>query len=70
MAEHSLTIKATLDTSSVQRELDNINKNIATMDGSSGGTTGGRGGNGLVAPIRQLQHSIDQLNSSIGKLAL
>jgi hypothetical protein len=46
MAEHSLTIKATLDTSSVQRELDNINKNIASMDGATGGATGGKGGRG------------------------
>lgn len=76
MAEHSLTIKATLDTSSVQSELDNINKNIATMDGATGGSSGGKGGRGganvqgLITPIRQLQHSIDQLNSTIGKMAL
>lgn len=68
MAEHNLTIKATLDTSSVQRELDQINKNIMTMDGATG-TGGSRGGLNQTI-VKQLQMSIDQLNRTLGKIEL
>lgn len=68
MAEHNLTIKATLDTSSVQRELDQINKNIMTMDGPTG-TGGSRGGLNQTI-VKQLQMSIDQLNRTLGKIEL
>lgn len=64
MAEHELNIKATLDTTSVQRELDQINNRISNM--GSAGQTGGTN----ISIVKQLQTSIDALNRTLGKLEL
>lgn len=73
MAEHELRIKATLDTSSVQRELDQINKSIMVQNGATGQIQGGgKSGSAqnLSLPIRNLQKSIETLNRQLAKIGL
>lgn len=69
MAEHNLTIKATLDTSSVQRELDQINRTVMTMNGASGvGQGANKTSAGGIGNLNKISTSIDRLNRTIDKL--
>lgn len=68
MAEHNLTIKATLDTSSVQRELDQINRNVMTMNGATG-VSGSTRNSGGIGNLNKISTSIDRLNRAIDKLS-
>lgn len=66
--EHELNIRATIDTTQVQAELDRINQQRGD------GTIGARGSGGndqmsLSFRIKQLQLSIDSLNKMIQTLS-
>lgn len=69
MAEHNLTIKATLDTSSVQRELDQINRNVMTMNGATGVSGSTRNSAGGIGNLNKISSAIDRLNRTIDKLS-
>lgn len=69
MAEHNLTIKATLDTSSVQRELDQINRNVMTMNGATGVSGSTRNSAGGIGNLNKISTAIDKLNRTIDKLS-
>lgn len=69
MAEHNLTIKATLDTSSVQRELDQINRNVMTMNGATGVSGSTRNSAGGIGNLNKISTAIDRLNRTIDKLS-
>ena len=69
MAEHNLTIKATLDTSSVQRELDQINRNVMTMNGATGVSGSTRTSAGGIGNLNKISTAIDRLNRTIDKLS-
>ena len=69
MAEHNLTIKATLDTSSVQRELDQINRTVMTMNGATGVSGSTRTSAGGIGNLNKISTSIDRLNRTIDKLS-
>ena len=68
MAEHNLTIKATLDTSSVQRELDQINRTVMTMNGATG-VSGSTRNSGGIGNLNKISTAIDRLNRTIDKLS-
>lgn len=69
MAEHNLTIKATLDTSSVQRELDQINRTVMTMNGATGVSGSTRNSAGGIGNLNKISTAIDRLNRTIDKLS-
>lgn len=69
MAEHNLTIKATLDTSSVQRELDQINRTVMTMNGATGVSGSTRTSAGGIGNLNKISSAIDRLNRTIDKLS-
>lgn len=62
MAEHNLQIKASIDTSQIQSQLDKINGSKSQMSGNGSQSNATRA-------IQNLQRSIDRLNATIQRMA-